>query len=88
MYKYRTNYYDDIIEYLDKRDRGYEMEFPKPQTWPERVLRTFVKRETSVEAMRQMLQDVKVRKEYSKRSGFFHTSHAKDYYCRKYKIVI
>lgn len=40
MYNYRTNYYDDVIDYLDKRNRGYNREIPRPQTWAERVLRT------------------------------------------------
>jgi hypothetical protein len=40
MYDYRLNYYDDVIDYLDKKDRGITSEPPKPQTWAERVLRT------------------------------------------------
>ncbi|GAB0092649.1 Flightin [Sergentomyia squamirostris] len=40
MYDYRTNYYDDIIEYLDKKNRGLKPEVPRAQTWAERVLRT------------------------------------------------
>ncbi|XP_055689764.1 flightin isoform X1 [Lutzomyia longipalpis] len=40
MYDYRTNYYDDVIEYLDKKNRGLKPEVPRAQTWAERVLRT------------------------------------------------
>ncbi|CRL00046.1 CLUMA_CG013334, isoform A [Clunio marinus] len=40
MYDYRLNYYDDVIDYLNKKDRGVKIEPPKPQTWAERVLRT------------------------------------------------
>lgn len=40
MYDYRHNYYDDVIDYLDKKDRGIKSDIPKPQTWAERVLRT------------------------------------------------
>lgn len=40
MYDYRHNYYGDVIDYLDKKDRGITAEPPKPQTWAERVLRT------------------------------------------------
>lgn len=40
MYDYRLNYYDDVIDYLDKKDRGIKSDIPKPQTWAERVLRT------------------------------------------------
>ncbi|XP_052862688.1 flightin isoform X1 [Anopheles bellator] len=40
MYDYRVNYYDDVINYLDRRSRGVQSEIPRPQTWAERVLRT------------------------------------------------
>lgn len=40
MYDYRLNYYDDIIDYLDKKDKGIKSDPPKAQTWAERVLRT------------------------------------------------
>lgn len=40
MYDYRHNYYDDVISYLDKRQKGINCELPRPQTWAERVLRT------------------------------------------------
>jgi hypothetical protein len=40
MYDYRLNYYDDVIDYLDKKKSGIQAEPPKPQTWAERVLRT------------------------------------------------
>ncbi|XP_031630253.1 flightin [Contarinia nasturtii] len=40
MYDYRTNYYNDVIEYLDKRAKGVNCEIPRAQTWAERVLRT------------------------------------------------
>lgn len=40
MYDYRVNYYDDVINYLDRRSRGVATEIPRPQTWAERVLRT------------------------------------------------
>lgn len=40
MYNYRTNYYDDVIDYLDKKQIGVLREIPRPQTWAERVLRT------------------------------------------------
>lgn len=40
MYNYRQNYYDDVIDYLDRRARGMPGDPPKPQYWAERVLRT------------------------------------------------
>nr|AGI96994.1 flightin [Sogatella furcifera] len=43
MEQYRRNYYDEYIEFLDKRNKGMESEPPKPQTWAERALRTYRK---------------------------------------------
>ncbi|XP_034657812.1 flightin [Drosophila subobscura] len=40
MYNYRTNYYDDVIDYIDKKQVGVARDIPRPQTWAERVLRT------------------------------------------------
>ncbi|XP_055378501.1 flightin isoform X1 [Condylostylus longicornis] len=44
MYQYRHNYYNDVIDYLDKRDKGINRPVPKAQTWAERVLRTNAER--------------------------------------------
>lgn len=40
MYDYRYNYYDDVLDYLDKRQKGITSEIPRPQYWAERVIRT------------------------------------------------
>ncbi|KAK4877750.1 hypothetical protein RN001_010256 [Aquatica leii] len=40
LYDYRRNYYDDVIDYLDKRQRGLSRDVPRAQTWAERALRT------------------------------------------------
>ncbi|XP_055914568.1 flightin [Eupeodes corollae] len=40
MYNYRTNYYNDVIDYLDKKQVGVDRDIPRAQTWAERVLRT------------------------------------------------
>ncbi|XP_055843360.1 flightin [Episyrphus balteatus] len=40
MYNYRTNYYNDVIDYLDKKQIGVARDIPRAQTWAERVLRT------------------------------------------------
>nr|CAD7593956.1 unnamed protein product [Timema genevievae] len=44
LYNYRYNYYDDVIDYLDKRSKGLTREIPRPQTWAERALRSFSSR--------------------------------------------
>ncbi|XP_046401403.1 flightin [Ischnura elegans] len=51
LYDYRHNYYDDVINYLDRRSRGVTAapEIPRPQTWAERALRTYTQKSRSTE---------------------------------------
>ncbi|KAF4519562.1 hypothetical protein B566_EDAN004766, partial [Ephemera danica] len=46
LYDYRHSYYDDVIKYLDARQRhgSSRVDIPKPQTWAERALRTYPER--------------------------------------------
>lgn len=37
---YRYNYYDDVLDFLDKRSKGISRDIPRPQYWAERVIRT------------------------------------------------
>lgn len=39
--EYRLNYYNDIIDFLNRRDNGFSREIPRPQTWAERALRSY-----------------------------------------------
>ncbi|EFN60275.1 Flightin [Camponotus floridanus] len=41
LYDYRKNYYDDVIDYLNQRQKGLFREPPRAQEWAERVLRTY-----------------------------------------------
>ncbi|KAG5877475.1 hypothetical protein JTB14_029409 [Gonioctena quinquepunctata] len=41
LYMYRKNYYDDVMDYLDKRSRGETRDIPHAETWGERMLRTY-----------------------------------------------
>ena len=43
LYDYRHNYYDDVIDYLDRKTRGLNRDIPRAQTWAERMLRTYNK---------------------------------------------
>ncbi|XP_075991176.1 flightin isoform X2 [Anticarsia gemmatalis] len=42
LYDYQHNYYNDVINYLDRRNKGLPVEKPRAQTWGERVLRTYL----------------------------------------------
>lgn len=50
LYDYRHSYYDDVIKYLDERQRGRQLDIPRPQTWAERALRTAPERISTAQA--------------------------------------
>ncbi|XP_072930293.1 flightin isoform X2 [Epargyreus clarus] len=43
-YDYQKNYYDDLIAYFDRRNKGLPTERPRAQTWGERALRTYLEK--------------------------------------------
>ncbi|CAK1588246.1 unnamed protein product [Parnassius mnemosyne] len=47
IYDYQRNYYDDVLSYLDRRNKGLPVERPRAQTWGERALRTYLSKDTS-----------------------------------------
>lgn len=92
QYKYLTDYshvyYDDYVDYMDKRLRGIKRDVPRPQEWAERVLRLYAGNRvlpvsrTDVEYWYTTKNDVKPM--YS----IFHPVHSKDYYDRQYKSIL
>ncbi|XP_063920532.1 flightin [Zophobas morio] len=87
LYDYRHNYYDDIIDYLDKRQRGFRREIPHPQTWAERTLRTYSSQLNKIESFRRLVDDTKLVTE-TKISGAFHLYHSKNYINRRYSSIL
>ncbi|XP_052752620.1 flightin isoform X2 [Galleria mellonella] len=47
LYDYQKNYYDQLINYLDRRNKGLPVEKPRAQTWGERALRTYLSKSSS-----------------------------------------
>ncbi|XP_047040779.1 flightin isoform X1 [Helicoverpa zea] len=47
LYDYQHNYYNDVINYLDRRNKGLPVERPRAQTWGERMLRTYLAKGSS-----------------------------------------
>ncbi|XP_019766291.1 flightin [Dendroctonus ponderosae] len=84
---YRRNYYDDVIDYLDKRCRGIFRDIPVAQTWGERVLRTYTKNSNQAEIFRQKLQDRKLIEE-TRFSGKFQLHHSKSYINTRYSSIL
>ncbi|XP_065361515.1 flightin [Calliphora vicina] len=88
MYNYRTNYYDDVIDYLDKKQVGVPRDIPRAQTWAERVLRTsyssgrgFDSYESSIKRDKHLIQTLAA-------SIRPHNYHTKAYINQKYAKVL
>ncbi|XP_018332186.1 flightin [Agrilus planipennis] len=85
--KYRENYYDDVIDYLEKRQKGLSRDVPRPQTWAERALRTYTNRTAKDEFYRRARDDIKLVTTTSI-SGAFHRYHSKQYINRRYSSYL
>ncbi|KAF5292111.1 hypothetical protein FQA39_LY14066 [Lamprigera yunnana] len=83
LYDYRHNYYDDVIDYLDKRQRGLNRDIPRAQTWAERALRTYTNKTKLDDYYRKTEDDLKLVTN-SKLSGSFYHFHSKRYVYKKY----
>ena len=83
LYDYRHNYYDDVIDYLDKRQRGLRRDIPRAQTWAERALRTYNSKINKTQSFKQALEDTKLVTK-TKLSGTFQSYHTREYINRRY----
>ncbi|KAB0796681.1 hypothetical protein PPYR_10742 [Photinus pyralis] len=87
LYNYRRNYYDDVIDYLDKRQRGLSRDVPRAQTWAERALRTYTDKHNREDYYKRSASDIKLVTN-SKLSGTFHRYHSKQYVYRRYFSIL
>jgi len=52
-YDYGSNYYRPMIDYLDQRAKGGHPVAPKPLSWEERALRSYLERSRRSTSLRQ-----------------------------------
>lgn len=83
LYDYQHNYYDDVINYLDRRNKGLPVEKPRAQTWGERALRTYLSRSSSNLSSRSFSRDAALLRGISS-GARFHRYHSKSLISRKY----
>ncbi|KAK6628779.1 hypothetical protein RUM43_002595 [Polyplax serrata] len=83
LYDYQRNYYDDVIDYLDRRKRGIYRDIPRPQTWAERALRTYTQRlGTTENALKARNDPDLIHRVHFCR--LMHDYHIKDYFARRF----
>lgn len=85
LYDYRHNYYDDVIDYLDRKTKGLNRDIPRAQTWAERVLRTYTKDKKSA-AFQGRNKDIELLKSIRASNSYYHL-HNKDYLNRRYPAL-
>ncbi|RVE42692.1 hypothetical protein evm_012659 [Chilo suppressalis] len=86
LYDYRHNYYDDLIDYMDRRNRGMAVEKPRAQTWAERALRTYISKNISSYSSRTSNRDTALLRHIST-GARFHRYHSKSLISRKYSTL-
>lgn len=82
IYDYRKNYYDDVLDYLDRRSHGITREPPRPQTWAERALRTYTQKLGKTENAIKIKSDEELIHSVHHARAIHHV-HSKNYYSRK-----
>ncbi|CAG9761503.1 unnamed protein product [Ceutorhynchus assimilis] len=87
LYDYRRNYYDDVMEVIESRRKGYKRDIPRPQTWAERVLRTYNNPVYKLQTFDRFLEDVKLVTR-SEVSGRIYTKQSIENFNRRYTTKI
>ncbi|KAG7208560.1 hypothetical protein KM043_014776 [Ampulex compressa] len=85
LYDYRKNYYDDVIDYLNQRQKGLYREPPRAQEWAERAMRTYD--EKNVDRSHKRSADMKyiTNMRLTPRHYSYHT---RAYYSLKYQKIL
>ncbi|XP_059046198.1 flightin [Achroia grisella] len=85
LYDYQKNYYDQVINYLDRRNKGLPVERPQAQTWGERALRTYLSKSSNYNT-KCLNKDTSLLRHIST-GARFHRYHSKSLISRKYSVL-
>ncbi|XP_076670561.1 flightin [Andrena cerasifolii] len=85
IYDYRKNYYDDVIDYLNQRQRGIFREPPRAQEWAERAMRTYDQKNIDKSFKRSADMKSIINMRHDPRHYSYHT---RAYYSLKYQKIL
>ncbi|XP_011696379.1 PREDICTED: flightin [Wasmannia auropunctata] len=87
LYDYRQNYYNDVIDYLNSRQKGLYREPPRAQEWAERAMRTYDQKnvDKSFKRSADMKYLTNMRLDQTPRHYSYHT---RAYYSLKYQKIL
>jgi hypothetical protein len=78
-YDYGSNYYKSMIKYIDERNKyGAKPEKPKPQSWEERALISYLERAKREKELKGNTPDAQLMTSI-RRSSSLYFQHTKDY---------
>lgn len=81
----RKNYYDDVIDYLNQRQKGIYREPPRAQEWAERALRTYD--EKNIDKSFKRAADMKYITNMRHTTRYY-SYHTRAYYSLKYQKIL
>ncbi|XP_053975379.1 flightin [Hylaeus volcanicus] len=85
LYEYRKNYYDDVIDYLNQRQRGIFREPPRAQEWAERAMRTYDEKNLDKSHKRSADMKTIINMRHEPR---YYSYHTRAYYSLKYQKIL
>ncbi|XP_012233946.1 flightin [Linepithema humile] len=85
LYDYRKNYYDDVIDYLNHRQKGLYREPPRAQEWAERALRTYDQK--NIDKSFKKSADMKYITDMDLKCRHY-SYHTRAYYSLKYQKIL
>lgn len=85
LYDYRKNYYDDVIDYLNSRQKGIYREPPRAQEWAERAIRTYDQKNMDKSFKRSSDMKYMTNMTFTGRHYSYHT---RAYYSLKYQKIL
>ncbi|KAH0951698.1 hypothetical protein HN011_012510 [Eciton burchellii] len=85
LYDYRKNYYNDVIDYLNHRQRGIYREPPRAQEWAERTMRTYDEKNMNRSCKRSADMKYICNMRHTSR---YYSYHTRAYYSLKYQKIL
>ncbi|XP_032685464.1 flightin [Odontomachus brunneus] len=85
LYDYRQNYYNDVIDYLNQRQKGIYREPPRAQEWAERAIRTYDQKNEDRSFKRSADMKYITNMRLTSRHYSYHT---RAYYSLKYQKIL
>ncbi|KAJ8686167.1 hypothetical protein QAD02_021961 [Eretmocerus hayati] len=85
IYDYRQNYYNDVIDFMNKRNKGLYRETPRAQEWAERAMRTYD--EKNKDRSHKSSADMGILLGYKPKVRHY-SYHTRAYYSLKYQKIL